>query len=235
MNILLLLALIPPIALLIYIWRVDKIEHEPIATVMKVLIFGALSGMVAGVIEQVLNYPISFLFGNNKDVYLIAENFIGVALVEEGVKMFVIMKVVWSHRDYDYMFDGIVYGAAASLGFAALENVLYAFSFGFETVLLRAITAIPGHTIFGVFMGFLISQAKCQQYRKNHGSKGFYLFMAIALPTILHGFYDYLLSGPFSGSDTIWLICLVIAAAGAFVVVHFAAKRDQSFAASKYM
>ena len=47
------------------------------------------------------------------------------------------------NRHFNCLFDGVIYAVFASLGFAALENVLYAFSYGMETVLMRAVTSVP--------------------------------------------------------------------------------------------
>ena len=41
------------------------------------------------------------------------------------------------------MFYGVIYGVTASLGFAALENVLYVLDTGLTTAGVRAWTAIP--------------------------------------------------------------------------------------------
>ena len=51
-----------------------------------------------------------------------------------------------------------------ALGFAAFENVKYVYSYGFATGLVRAVTAVPGHAIFGVFMGYFYGYAKLSDY-----------------------------------------------------------------------
>ena len=64
--------------------------------------------------------------------------------------------------------DGVVYGVAASLGYAAYENIEYVLYVdgepSFDIALLRAFTAIPLHALCGVIMGFLISQS---MFEKN--------------------------------------------------------------------
>lgn len=222
-----LLALIPPALLLMLIWKVDKLEHEPVSLIIKVLIFGGLSGLVAAVIELLLDTPISSIYYTNPTAYYIVDNFFGVAIVEEGVKMLVVMLFVWRHKEFNCLFDGVVYGATASLGFAALENVEYVVSYGFETGIVRAFTAIPGHFIFGVIMGSCIGIAKCSKYDGNQGRKALFLILALALPTFIHGYYDYLLSVPVDEAQSVWVIYMIALYVVGTIVIIQMAKHDR--------
>lgn len=228
-EVLLAIALIPPAFLLFLIWKVDKLEHEPIKTILLVVVLGALSAGLALVLEIALDGPIAAAFEYDYAMYLIVDNFIGVALMEEISKMLVIMLVIWRNKQFNCWFDGIVYGAASSLGFAALENVKYTFAYGMGTGLVRAFTAIPGHFIFGIFMGAAIGMAKCAKYDGKQGKKCFLLFLAILLPTLLHGYYDYLLSVPEYMADTtiIWIAYLVAMVIAAAIVIIRSAKHDR--------
>ena len=54
--------------------------------------------------------------------------------------------------------DGLIYGAAASLGFAAYENIGYVLYFykepSFELAIVRAFSAVPMHALCGIMMVF---------------------------------------------------------------------------------
>lgn len=234
-EVLLAIALIPPIFLMFLIWKVDKLEHEPIKMILITLVLGAVCAGLALVLEIAVDGPIASIFNSNYALYLIVDNFIGVALMEEISKMLVIMLVVWRHSQFNCRFDGIVYGAAASLGFAALENVKYTLAYGFGTGMVRAFTAIPGHFIFGVFMGAMIGIAKCAKYDGNQGKKNLFLFLAILIPTLLHGYYDYLLSVPAYMGDTemLWIAYLIAMVIGAAIVIIRGAKNDRPIDKSK--
>ena len=68
--------------------------------------------------------------------------------------------------------DGLVYAAAASLGFASLENLMYVLAFGPWVMVLRAPLSTLAHVIFGSFWGFPLG-------RKNSGeSKAFLVGVA---------------------------------------------------------
>ena len=53
------------------------------------------------------------------------------------------------------------------MGFATLENILYADRFGLQTVMIRAFTAVPAHAIFAIIMGYYIGLAKFNK-KKSH-------------------------------------------------------------------
>ncbi|MBR3257412.1 MAG: PrsW family intramembrane metalloprotease [Eggerthellaceae bacterium] len=229
-EVLLAIALIPPIFLLFLIWKVDKLEHEPVKMILIVLGLGAVCAGLALVLEIAVDKPIANAFNNNPALWLVVDNFVGVALMEEISKMLVIMLVVWRHSQFNCRFDGIVYGVAASLGFAALENVKYTLTYGFQTGMIRAFTAIPGHFIFGVFMGAMIGMAKCAKYDGKHGKKNLLLFLAILLPTLIHGYYDYLLSVPgvlYIDTTTLWIGYLIAIMIAATIVIIRSAKHDR--------
>ena len=89
--------------------------------------------------------------------------------------------------------DALVYGVAASLGFAVIENWEYVL--GAESLeiakniaLMRSFTAIPLHALAGVFMGFFLMEAIFQKHNRK-----FYLFLSLFFPVCLHGLYDLIL------------------------------------------
>ena len=84
-------------------------------------------------------------------------------------------------------------GVAASLGFAAYENIEYVLYYykepSFQMAYMRALSAVPMHALVGVVMGFLITQSI---FEKKHNYLN--LFMALSIPVLTHGFYNYIYS-----------------------------------------
>ena len=103
-------------------------------------------------------------------------------------KYLVLWILIWANRNFNEKFDGIVYAVFISLGFAMVENVMYVIEGGASVGLMRALTAVPAHALFGVVMGYYFGLAKFLE-----GEKLAYLIRAILWPVILHGFYDYCL------------------------------------------
>ena len=190
---LLALAVIPVAVLLVYIYRKDPIEKEPGKLLAQLLGLGVLAVIPVVFIEGTAvaflqRVPLIDL------AYLLLENFIAVALVEEGFKFLFLWWRTWKNPAFDYAFDGIVYAVFVSMGFAVAENIGYVFEFGFYTALLRAFTAIPGHCVFAVFMGYFYAQAAVARAEGNAGKVRSNMLLALFIPVLCHGAYDSLAS-----------------------------------------
>ena len=209
MILLMLAALLPPFMLLRYIYRLDAIEKEPASFIRKLVIWGVLSVIPAIILEMGAGMLIGSL-PVSEGVFLVLENFLGVALVEEGVKYWCLKKSSWNSREFNYRFDGIVYAVAVSIGIATIENVTYAVSEGLETALIRAVTSIPGHAIFGIYMGYYYGFARYCRNRGNERASRGYLLKSLWVPVVLHGLYDYILSVDREEMMIVFIIYLVV-------------------------
>ena len=183
---LLLLALAPAILLMMYVYFRDKYEKEPIGLILKGILLGVIIIFPVGLIE---NYIMGFGTGLSKIPKAAFDGFIVAGATEEAFKYFMVFILIWRNRNFNEKFDGIVYAVSVAIGFAAIENIFYIFSGNsFQTGILRAFTAVPGHTIFGIVMGFYLGLARFS----NHG-KGKFLISAFTVPWLLHGLYDFMI------------------------------------------
>lgn len=187
MSRLLSMALLPAGILLGYIYRMDTIEKEPTKLLLRLFLFGCLCAIPASILEGIGEAMLSGL--GDTVLHLALEAFLVVAVAEEGCK-FAFLCTSWKNPAFNYRFDAIVYAVCVSLGFAALENVLYVMQYGFGTALIRAFTSVPGHCFFGVYMGYWYGKAKHARYYGLPGS-GTCLALSFIIPTLLHGFYDF--------------------------------------------
>lgn len=207
---LLFIALFPPLILLYYIYRRDKIEKEPKRLVLKVFVLGILSTIpiLIGEIcaEGVLDF---FLEDQTAYLYIFLDNILCVGLIEEYFK-YRAAKSIWKNPEFNFMYDAIVYTVTAALGFAAIENVLYVLEEGFSVGIMRALLSIPGHATDGVFMGLFFGAAKYSELHNDKKGKKTNLRKAIWVPTILHGIYDALLSMDDDMSYLVFLLFVVI-------------------------
>lgn len=197
---LLLAALVPAAFLMVQVYRLDRIEKEPPGLLLKLALFGALSGLAAGAIEGALTRVLDVTLGGGM-LRLMLENFLAVALVEEACKRWVVLKFAWNHPAFDYRFDAVVYCVFSALGFAALENILYVAEYGFAVAVSRALLSVPGHCFFAVYMGIYLGQAKMAERAMQRyyielpdETPGQYLRASLLVPTLLHGFWDFSLS-----------------------------------------
>lgn len=191
MSYLLLLAILPVFLLCLFIYKKD-INREPGSLLAKMFIFGFLSAIPVVIGEMFLGgiFPTE---GETSFILLFIYVFISVALVEEGFKWLVVRIFGYNHKEFDEVYDVIVYSVFSSLGFACIENILYVLGGGISTAILRAILSVPGHMCFGVIMGYFLSQAKINQVNGNKGLHVKNMIFSILFPTLAHTIYDALL------------------------------------------
>ena len=201
----LLLAVIPSIILFIVIWRSDRIEKEPGKLLWKLFRFGAYTIISAIIIGKAGEAVFSFL-DTESMVYLLIDNMILTALVEEGGKYFVTKKLTWKHPAFDHTFDAVMYAVCASLGFATVENIIYLIDADIGTGIARALLSVPGHTIYAVYMGCYYGMAKRAEANGDKLRMRSCLIKALLIPTLLHGFYDFCLE---TGYDVFLVVFLV--------------------------
>ena len=184
---LLAIALTPVIIIMVYIYVKDKYEKEPIKFLLTNFALGATASIV---ITAIFGYLGKYFFPITDSLSVFQQfikAFIVVALVEEFSKYIIVRYVAQRNKEFDEPFDGIVYAVMVSMGFAALENVLYVFQYGLSNGIIRAFTAVPAHAIFGIIMGYFMGKAKFSNKKIQLNLTG--LLMA----TFFHGAYDFFL------------------------------------------
>jgi len=188
--VLLALALAPALAIMIYIYIKDKYEREPISLLLKNFGLGATASIIMTLIIGTL---LQFIFPT-ADPLSIAQQFfkafVVVALVEEFSKYVIVRYYAQRNKEFDEPFDGIVYAVMVSMGFAALENVLYVFQFGMGNGIVRAFTAVPAHATFGILMGYYMGKAKFAATKKEKIRLN---LTGLLAATVFHGAYDFFL------------------------------------------
>lgn len=207
MDILLLAAALPPLYLIYWIYKMDKVEREPVGLLVKLLIGGGLITFVAAMIEDLLSLEESL--GPSDLAGQIVENFLVVALTEELCKFLVLRFLTWKRPEFNYTFDGVVYAVVVSLGFALVENIMYVTAYGMSVALLRAFTAIVGHGVFGAIIGTYYGQARKAAYAGHHIASTLLQIRGIAMAVILHGFYDFTASRDSALSTVVFLLLVV--------------------------
>lgn len=209
----LVVALAPVIALVFYFYHQDKYEKEPRDMLIKAFVYGALVANASIVLELLVG---SFfrLFISSPVVLFYIKVFLEVGLIEEACKFFIFMRLIYNHKEFNEPYDAILYAVMISLGFAAVENILYVTgaSIKFDALaaihvgVARAIFAVPGHAVFGVIMGYCFGMAKLAANPKRRFDL---LVNALILPAVLHGFYDFFALGqPYTG--IFYLVVLMI-------------------------
>ena len=225
-------AVLPAIFLLVKVYRSDRIEKETPYLIWRLVLGGVISTFFALVSERLFGTLLSSLVPMTSKAYNVLLYFGVVAISEELSKFVLLKKRTWRNPEFNCLFDGVVYATAVSLGFALWENISYVTMYGFTTALVRAVTAVPGHACFGVFMGVFYSLAKSNDYMGNKERSSFFNVLAVVVPVLLHGAYDYIASMEVQDFSWIFIIFVVALFAVSFLLVNRMAKNDHYLAGS---
>ncbi len=221
-------AILPAIIILLYVFKQDAFP-EPREIVIKTFIFGAAITIALDLfIGDFDRFSEKNLTG---ETYFFFDSFIRAAFLEEIFKMMIIVFYCTRKTAFDEPMDGLVYGVAASLGYAAWENIDYVLFYINESgkivydpslyvAIVRAFSAVPLHALCGVIMGFLISQTL---FEKKYN---FYnLILALAVPVGIHGLWNYSISSEIVSEQIAYITAFIIFLRSIYIFRNF--KRNQ--------
>lgn len=116
------LALVPACIFLVYIYRQDRIEPEPIGMVMGVFALGALMayGVAGPAAEHVFDVS---AWRNHSPMTRLASSILVIATLQELCKYIAVRYTVYKTDEFDEPADGVIYATAAGLGLATIVNV----------------------------------------------------------------------------------------------------------------
>jgi protease PrsW len=182
---LILCATLPGLLVCYAVFRMDKYDREPVLPLLANFTLGAFATIPAVAVQR---WGWGQLSGNGNmawwQIFLLA--FIVIALNEEFFKWLCVRIGAYPHAFFNEPLDGIVYSVMAAIGFATVENIVYADYFGWPTAMLRTLTAMPAHLTFAIVQGYFIGLAKFNPAKSKQ-----LMFKAIGLSVLLHGLYDW--------------------------------------------
>ncbi len=219
-------AVIPAIFLLVRVYRADRLDKESPYLLWELIKGGIFSALIALVLEKIGSWVLGMAAGDNQALYDVLLYFVVVALSEEGAKLYMLHRKSWNNREFNCQFDGVVYAVFTSLGFAIWENISYVLTFGFSAAVIRALTAIPGHACFGVFMGVFYGIAKKYDMRGNKSGATLFKVLSLVIPVLMHGAYDYIASVEQLSSGWYFWGFIAVLFVITYILVGQAAKKD---------
>lgn len=186
----LLLALVPAVIWLVVFYLQDRTEPEPKQYLAGVFILGLLLAAAVGqpLIRDV--FRVNEWAGGSLGLRLLAGVVI-VGITQEFLKYAAVRYSVFGSAEFDERIDGIIYGAAAGLGYATYLNVDYVLSNGGVDLgvgaVRVAVVALAQASFAGV-TGYFLGRAKFE----NRGP--FWLPVGLLLAAVLNGVVTTLLS-----------------------------------------
>lgn len=223
-------AVIPAIFLMIRVWRADRLESESPELLFRLVIAGVISALIALVSERILSFILDSTVEQTTLLYQALLYFVVVAVSEEGAKYFMLKRRTWRNPEFNCQYDGVVYAVFVSLGFALWENISYVLHYGFQTALVRAVTAIPGHACFGVFMGVFYGAAKRLDNEGKTGASRLCRRVGLLMSMLLHGAYDFIASMESDSGSWYFVGFVAVLFLVSFILVGRTAKKDKYIA-----
>lgn len=177
------LALIPASLWLGVFYLQDRVEPEPKRYILGVAFLGALLASTIGqpLIEGF--FRVNEWASASLLLKLVAGIFI-VGAIQEGLKYAAVRHTVFRSREFDERVDGIIYGAAAGLGYATMLNIQYVVSNGGVDLgigTMRIVLAALAQASFAGVTGYFLGRAKFEDMGP------LWLPAGVALAAILNG------------------------------------------------
>jgi len=188
-------AAVAPALLVLWLIVAADSRPEPPKVVLIGVILGALSTAAAAVLELLLQQVLPF--SSNRWVAAYETALWVASIPEETLKVGIIAAIALHSREFDEPMDGIVYGSAVGLGFAALENLLYVIGAGagWGTIAaVRGVLSVPFHGALGAIAGSYIVRARFTgvlgAHKDDHWRRRRLFVLAWFVPVVLHSIFD---------------------------------------------
>jgi protease PrsW len=222
---------VAPALLLLWLAVAADSRPEPPRVVLTAVALGAVAALIVGVIETGLTeIPVSA----NPLLGTIETTLFFVAIPEETSKIAIIAWFALRSREFDEPMDGVVYGTAVGLGFAALENIFYLAGDADWALLaiMRGLLTVPFHGALGAIAGAYIAMARfggaLGANNRDHHRRARLLLLAWLIPVVLHAAFDTATFSLANASDLGalgFLLLMAVVSIGAIVFAVRLARR----------
>ncbi|MFP4362743.1 MAG: PrsW family intramembrane metalloprotease [Spirochaetia bacterium] len=185
----------------------EKINKKTETNIARFLAAGLASVVVAIYLEWFL-IPDRIFYS---DLLLMdfVKHIVFVGPIEEFSKFTCFYIMAKYYRTVEEPMDAMVQGAATALGFAVIENFLYAASYGIFVLIIRSILSIIGHMSYAMVWGYAYGSLR---YYSKKPIKGLYFVMLLyILPAaFIHGLFNFTLNYSFFLSVMIKVIVFLV-------------------------
>lgn len=183
----------------------DRYEKEPKALLGAAFVWGVLvAGGGAYLINTVLGLSVFIITGSQSATDFATASLIA-PVVEESLKGLSVLVVFFLFRqEFDSLLDGIIYAGITALGFAAIENVLYIYEYGWleggwaglwNLVFIRVILVGWQHPFYTAFTGIGLAAARTSRNPLVKGLAALGGFSAAVLTHAFHNTFGTLIGG----------------------------------------
>tara|TARA_Y100000816_G_C26082380_1_gene570658 strand:+ start:572 stop:1375 length:804 start_codon:yes stop_codon:yes gene_type:complete len=198
-------ALLPAAVIITYVYKKDLFPEDKREVAITFLLGSSIVLFLYLMIPIAESFNDVFFEGYGHIAFL---TFFRAATLEETFKLLVVFFYSYKLKSFNEPMDAVVFATSASLGFAAIENIQYVHlgeteNQAFDIAFARAFSAVPLHGLCGIIMGIFFGLAA---FAERNNKK--YLFYALAIPIVIHGTYNFVLS--IGAGILIYLILIVL-------------------------
>jgi len=212
------LSILPSVLYMVWFRNSEKYERERWRPLIGIFLWGAFGGVALALILEVILEELLPLDAVDSLVYpgfFIAA--VIAPIIEEFAKP---LGLRFVRREINEVEDGLIYGAAAGLGFAAIESLGYSLSSGIPVAILRAVISTPVHAGMAALTGYGMALVLVKK------RSGWVLMGCYVCAVVIHGISNFFI-GWAGSSEKVGIILASIAIELAAVIglVVFVRKR----------
>jgi RsiW-degrading membrane proteinase PrsW (M82 family) len=163
-------AFVPAFAMSCFVYWLDRYEKEPFILLGAAFFWGAVVAAGGAYILNTIFGLSIYAFTGSGDMADQATSSLVAPLVEEAMKGAALLGIFLAFRkEFDSILDGIIYAGITALGFAASENVMYLYEYGYvdggwegfwQLVLVRDLVVAWQHPFYTAFTGIGLAFAR---------------------------------------------------------------------------
>lgn len=192
------ISFIPPLLWLLFYLREDRKHPEP-KHLLVATFFGGIAAALLSIVAELmligdlrqargglLTDALPFIFASPFALFLV------VALVEEYTKYAAVKALIIGRPEFDEPIDAMIYMMTAALGFAAIENALFAvpifgidFLSGVALTTNRFLGANLLHALSSGIVGYFLAHSFFAPHRRH------FIALGVILASLLHAFFNY--------------------------------------------
>jgi RsiW-degrading membrane proteinase PrsW (M82 family) len=209
------LAIAPLAFFLWFFYTRDKLEPEPRDLVLKIFFFGLLASIPVLLVQYWIPLPY-WLMG-----------LVIVPILAELAKFLVVRVGVYNHPEFDEPLDGIIFAAAAGLGFATLGVIgsmllayfnvsrvgipatatsMATFKAVLEMFAVQGLLAAPGHALWSALWGYALGLAK---FLPSHAQTSRFVLQGLVAAMLAHAAFNALAMEPDWWLNRVGMVLLI--------------------------
>jgi protease PrsW len=143
-------------------------------------------------------------------------HFLIVGPVEEFTKFLVFIFLAGMFQSIKEPRDGVLQAVSIAIGFALMENFLYALNYGIGVLLIRSILGVIGHATYAAIWGFAWSAAVYTTDKDSKSPDRFYIIPFILFASMFHGAYNTLIDYNY----VLFALLIKVVTLGLFILIY---------------